>query len=508
MQRMINGLTKNSWYLNKPLCECRNLFQKEDRGYLAHFYHCQCGWSEVIITAQSDIPVYACEACDNKEFANRYYVDKSDFSLYGKELEVTYECKKIENGFRAAAFIDIPEDTDFMRKKMVFAKYPVVYYTIYLNGKTEQHTKIYLENTNIENTLVTMLHEYIISQYQGFPKILFKSKKEKVEAILFFLSNPKLLNFAFYYWDIDQSLPKLYKPEKPVNTEEMLQYVLNGRKERTVKRALFQKHQKLQDNIKSSDKLCPFTPDDYTFDPKTAFVICRCIDDPNIASNLLAEDFVIFDTRYGHGDLRFGSDISYKKTKSSMKDEHQLYLHDLIWFILFLKNYYTEKQIAKLLLKAERDLDKWMDTLLLAKHFKNVIKKVFRKVKPTIRNLHSEIIRCSEYKENKKIQAITFSYKPKYRSACSKINDLEFKLPYTGAELSSWARTLHNCMTGYAYDILSGTTAIYGIFRGNEIVYAVEIYREVTEQSSGKYNKEVPNKDKLLIDAWFREWFQ
>ena len=136
------------------------------------------------------------------------------------------------------------------------------------------------------------------------------------------------------------------------------------------------------------------------------------------------------------------------------------------------------------------------------------MKKVFRKVKPTVKSLHTEIIRCSEYKKNRKIQSMQFSYADTYKSACIKTSDLEFKLPDTGSELSNWAHSLHNCMAGYAYTVLAEKTVIYGVFRDNKIIYAVEIHKKNMGQCLGKYNQEVPASDLKLIDYWFEKSFQ
>ena len=491
----MNNTIKNSWRVRKLLTSCRNLFQKEDRGYMAYFYHCQCGWSDVVVTAHNYTPLYCCEVCANEKFIDGYLVDKGGFNLHGADLVLSYMCMPVDNGFRSVAYIDVPIDVDFMRKKMLFTRYELAYYSLYLNGKSAKDINIDLKNIDLENTLASMIRKYIITNYEGTIPIPFQNDKEKSAAILFFLAHPHFMDFAFYYWDIAPSLPKLYKPKMPVTVEEVLYYLLNDRKERTVKHALFCKHKWLEERIKNNKISVSFTPDEYTFDPQTVFVICRCIEDPNIVSRLLMEDFVIFDNRYGYYHLEF-------------RKSHHLYLHDLIWFIIFLKSYYTEKQIADLLLNIEADMNKWMDTLALAKHFRGTIKKVFRRVKLTVKSLHNEMIRCSEDKENRKIQNMKFSYADIYKLACSKVNDLEFKLPDTGLELSNWAQSLHNCMAGYAYTVLSKETVIYGIFRNNQIVYAVEIYKNCMEQCLGKYNQEIPVNDLELIDHWFEKSFQ
>jgi hypothetical protein len=301
----------------------------------------------------NDTPyTYICKQCENKEFINGYNAKKSDFYLTGKKLNVTYKCMRTDEGFKAVAYIDVPVNTNFMRRKILFENYDIAYYSISFRGE-EQKSYILLKDEDIEKNLENKLRAYIIENYTDYPNISLLNKKwldkkDKTEAILFFLSHPYLQDFEFFYWDIDQSIPKLYTPKNNVSVKQMLTYLLNGKTERSVRRALFNQYQELQNKIRNLDRYFSLTPETYTFDPRMPFVICRCFSDPNIVSMLLREQLSIPSREHEYYDPHFDIDTTFS-------------LKELIWLIWFLKKYYSEKQIAKLLLSIDEYKQEWLD---------------------------------------------------------------------------------------------------------------------------------------------------
>jgi len=464
---------------------------------MAHFFYCACGEEDAVITNDTSY-TYSCKKCGNKEFINGYNAKKSDFYLTGKKLNVRYRCFQNEEGFRAVAYIDVPVDTNFIRKKILFETYDIAHYSISFKGE-EQKSYILLKDEDIEKNLENKLRAYIIENYTDSPNISvldkkWLDKKDKTEAILFFLAHPYLQNFEFYYWKINHSIPKLYSPKNNVTVKQILTYLLNGKTERSVRRALFNQYQQLQNKIRNLDRYFSLKPESYIFDPRMPFVICRSFEDPNIVSLLLSKQLFIPEREHEYYDPHFDIGTTFS-------------LKELIWFIWFLKRHYSEKQIAKLLLSIDAYKQEWLDLIGLVQLYRRAISKEFRKVKLTVSHLHNEIIRCSENKENELIRHMKFTYSTKIKEACCKVNDLEFRLPYVGSELSKWALSLHNCMSGYAQYIETGRTVIYGLFKNNEIVYAVEVFNNEIRQCSGKYNNDVDIEDMATIEKWFQLFF-
>ncbi len=61
-------------------------------------------------------------------------------------------------------------------------------------------------------------------------------------------------------------------------------------------------------------------------------------------------------------------------------------------------------------------------------------------------------------------------------------------------------------MFRYSDDIHRNKSIIYGVFRDNELKYAVEIKDNAIGQSYGIYNSVVSTEDMRVIKAWFLEW--
>ena len=434
---------ENSWHFSKPLHQCQNLFRKQNLGYTAHFFHCACGLDETIVSGDKKPYPYRCEVCGNDRFISEYNVEESDFSITGKRLNIWCECSRESDGFKATASIYIPVGADFMRKKIIFRRHTIAYYTISLDGERGISTGLQY-NEDFANKLEAMLWKYIIDSYENPHNIPILNKKwsdrqKKVRAILFFLSYPGLKAFEFYCWDIDERFPKLHKAKDDIDLEEALYYLLDGRKERSIKRALFIRYGKFQEKVRYLERYISFVPKPNLFDPKIPFVICRCFKDPNIVSNLLLTMTTLFDNSVMRPNVK---------------------LDTLIWFIIFLKRHYTEKQLAALLLKVEYDIYEWLDTLLLVSYHKRIIKEEFTKVKLSVPRLHNEIIRCGEHKKNEIINKMIFLYTPAEKAACTEVDGMLYRLPTTGAELQEWAGILHNCIAGYADSIEYGETVI------------------------------------------------
>jgi hypothetical protein len=61
-------------------------------------------------------------------------------------------------------------------------------------------------------------------------------------------------------------------------------------------------------------------------------------------------------------------------------------------------------------------------------------------------------------------------------------------------------------MFGYANNIKSGHSIIYGVFKDDELLYAVEIQKMKIVQALGKFNRQIEEDDRKVIDIWFSEY--
>ena len=85
---------------------------------------------------------------------------------------------------------------------------------------------------------------------------------------------------------------------------------------------------------------------------------------------------------------------------------------------------------------------------------------------------------------------------------------MEFRLPTNGDALAQWAHTLHNCLKGYIDVVYFGYVAIYGVFKDNTLMYAVEISDGKIGQMSGKYDVPIASKDAEVIEQWHQNLFR
>lgn len=462
---------QNSWYMSKPLSECKNLFSKEEVSeYQAHFYHCECGHNEVALSSNGETPLYQCEQCDNTCFIN-IDVKKGYLTLHYTNLNFIYECKKVDDGYIVNTYLNIPYHADFLRNKLLYKKEFIASLTVSFS-KRSHIFKLPRKNFRAIDILKRKTKDFIIKD-TGDELIYYKDSLNKIEEIHPFSFNPNLIDTEFSFWKkIDLRI--LNNPKSRIGVIEMLHYLLNYRKERSLKRVLFEKYKQLQDD----------GPSFGFFDPLGPFVVSRCFNDPNIASKLLKNDCMI----------------------SEPLEEGRYSLHDMIWFLMFLKKHYREKQIAKMLLDFKNEWHIWSDIIFLVPNNKRILKRKFNKVKLTIENLHNEIIRCTIEAQRKPLVKLKFSYEENYKQACTKMVDLEFRLPSTNEELWYWAECLHNCISGYYDAIEKRRTTIYGAFRDHKILYAIEVTSLEINEMSGKYNNVIPIEDKNIINKWWEKY--
>ena len=209
------------------------------------------------------------------------------------------------------------------------------------------------------------MHNFIIEE-TGNNLVYYKDSLKTQEERYPFNFNPNLIDPEFSFWKkID--LRALRYPKNPISIVDMLHYLLNHRKERSLKRTLFKKY----------TQLLKHSPNPNTFNPLAPFVISRCFDDPNIASKLLSKDLAIFSledaTDYGVLSLVNADGV---EIPDNGKFSRFVFINLQIWFIKFLKIHYTENQLAKMFLgQSDNMWSLWSDILSMAAGNKRTIKR-------------------------------------------------------------------------------------------------------------------------------------
>lgn len=478
--------TQNSWYMRKSLSDCPNLFsKKETNNYQAHFYDCKCGIMKVVLSSNIEIPIYQCEACDNIHFVDASKAKKGYFILQQNEnLPLHYECKKVYDGYIINAFLNIPYDADFMREQLLYKKEFIA--SLLVSSLEEKYFfNLPVEHFKEKDVLQRKIHKFIIEDTND-KLVYYKDFLKKQELIYPFHFHPNLRDSEFYLWNKIE-LRALINPKNPIGVVEMLHYLLNNRKERSLKRVLFKKY---THQLRLSPTL-------NSFNPLAAFVISRCFDDPNIASKLLAEDLAI---------LSFEYDTEGREWPYFGKFASSIFIYFQIWFIKFLKIHYRENQLAKMFLEQDSVWHLWSDTLSLIAGNKRIIKRNFEKVKLTLENIHDEIVRCTNAQENEELIKLQFSYEENFEKACITMDNIEFRLPFTGKELGTWAQDMHNCISGYGLAIKNRYTTIYGAFRDDKMLYTIEASASEINEMSGKYNSEISTSDTNIINQWWKKY--
>ena len=297
--------------------------------------------------------------------------------------------------------------------------------------------------------------------------------RKKIKVLEFFLENHDLKDLEFYFWDENVLVfDQIMKDHQTVL--EMISYVLNYRKEKSVKRAYINSYKE------SMSK-------NY-YDPKADLVFARMIKDPNHLVKLI--------------QIR-------PEIKNKLFDPIEEL--DIYAFFDFLKAKFTDQSIVKLFQNiTNEDLANHYlrDTIKMYKHSIRARENV--KLKENIKCLHNELIRFSR-EEEKKLESlrelqskyIEFKYNLSHINAQIELGTLSFKLPMNNNQLGFWSNELNNCMFSYVTDIQKGLSTIYGVYKNQNLKYAVEIQFGKIVQALGASNKSIDEDDMQIIEQWF-----
>ena len=345
-------------------------------------------------------------------------------------------------------------------------------YSLFIDDRVQSFKKLLLDEAKESLYNYVMMNKSKTIEWIDDNELKEFSIDDKLKYLTFFLKNSHLKEYRFFFWKMDSLHNHTIKYKTQV---KMLEFIADNRKEKSIKKALYQGY---ENSINYIGYYYPYS--DYIFS--------RSIKNIDLLIKL-----------YG----------IYPAIKQHIFTDETFTV--AIEFIQFLKQYYTEKQIVRLFIEDMQDvkeyknrLNNWRDTLrmLQTRNAFGSLEEHFSKVKLTTKKLHDEIVRVFHIVSYELDARESFEYEEVYLSACCTYKKLEFRLPLTVKELSLWAKMLHNCMFGYSRRIHEQRSIIYGVFREEELLYAVELNGFRILQAKAVSNNSVPVEDMNVINGW------
>ena len=489
-----------SWYLTLNINNLKTLFSQENLPYEVDCYLCSCSHKEIIMKNRNDIlDEFECKNCQNKLFynANKYHSNSLWYqqlnSILDNEFLSNIEAEIIideENNLKSFIGLKIPISIDLASEEIIYTTKKIFEVEINKSGNIKdnlfvnlhfEELKSYREkrdeayfNVHIEENILINRHHLVkifknrilekLKTFYLFEKINHFEKIISFEEVAFFYSHSFILDYEFYYWKNIELLPT-----HNMNLLNGLQFILNYRKEKSLKKAVFLDYKKqLEEN-----KAYYFT---------YVYCITRLIKDVNIAKRMIELDFSY------HLEI--------------LDESFRLYE-----FINFLLERFNEKQIENIFkgyLKNKNERFWLIDSINLYSELKDEIYNLTLS-KANYITIHDQLGNFQRRFTERAIFDMTFEYEKKYINACYKIEDYEIYLPNTGNELYEWAEKLENCLFSYGFQIKDRRTTIYGFFIDNEIKFAIEIKNKKIVQARKKFNKTLSTKENDLVDNWFKK---
>ena len=488
-------MKKLSWKIITKLATTKNLFDKQ-LPYLVFGFVCSCGHSKIIV--DDGTIDYCCLNCKNNIFldANFYnqndtwfkpieelfeeeFLELLDFDTYIKDEFICYELA-----------IEIPYKIELASEKIISKKR--IIYKLNIDEKLKYKEKIGANFRNVYNLKLALydklstntldnplLEDKILKRLKGRYKNPILHNSKTIKEFLFLYKRPYLQDREFTQWKNIELLPT----NKNFTIKEALSFLLNNRKEKSLKKAVLIDYQKQQSLTNK-------------YNPIQAYVFSRVVEDVNILKELLALDikahieniaysrhsFNIYNENYVYKTFynytlyikkRVINEVAFKKHFENLSKKDNYILSDLVeilWKIGF-----DERLFPKL------NFDELFNGLLLF--------------------LKNQTTSISKVRSNE-----DYWYPKTIKNACVEIDSYSVRVPKNNKELLEWGEVLDNCLSGYNSWIYCKTTLVFGFFKGNTLYFVVEISNGAIVQSSYKNNKELKEADKKIVDIWYEKY--
>ncbi len=357
---------KNSWILSVK--------NKTDAKY-RHHYFCSCTKEFKLQTEinEPEAPDILCPMCGNDYFKDAVIFEDIQSTKIWKYFKWSTVVSENDKHWKVTLKYEVPIYNDTVNKveikdrellHIVFRKdgsssHRVSYtskiisqYSLYLDDKVQSLKNLLLDEAKENLYNYVMMHKSKTIEWIDDKAIKEFSSDNKLKYLTFFLKNSHLKEHRFFFWRMDNIHNHTMKYTTQV---EMLNFIVDNRKEKSIKKALYQEYENSINHI--------------GYYPYSDYIFSRSIE--NI--DLLIKLYRIYPAIKQHifTDETFAVAVE---------------------FILFLKRHYTEKQIVRLFIEDMQDvkeyknrLNNWRDTLRMLQTrtaFKS-LEEHFSKVKLT-----------------------------------------------------------------------------------------------------------------------------
>ena len=487
-------LLQNSWYLKNNglhhfFCTCGNYnvldVVKVENPYLDMI---EFKREEIDFTKISELtyhPDNQCDFCGNERYLDMKSLLFESKTRYWSNVKWDYEKKIDTNSWSIVSFLNIPKFDENIQK-IVIEKLELSRFVIEKNGNSSYVEYVEKVKYFLKKILVIDEEYFIVEKIlknkmsQNIANFMLKNPseslawlegEEKLENILFFLKNPKLRFKDIIYWQNKEYFLDFLSEYQYL--EPSLAYILNHRKEKSVRKAQFKSYKKMMS--------------EGGYSPMADYIFSRTIEDVNHLLRALNMDTDI------KKKLFLGCNIV------------NTYL-----FIDFLKKYYEEKHIVKFWLSITKDdLNHFLlrDTtdMFNTKELREELIKRFRKTALNIRSIHHELTNCSRELKIENQEKAILEYSDFIFDSQVTRENITYMLPMSSKILHSWGISLGNCIYSYFHKVSMGKTIIFGLFIDEKLTYAIEIVNHKIVQASSSYNRPIPKLDREKIDKWFKE---
>ena len=457
-----------SWKLTSNTIEQNTLLKNSNEVYDIDLFVCSCEDFDFVVKDQNDSVHYICKECENEIYydANEANENIGQFVDRLKDITqfLTFEIEKESDIISSVCYLNLPYKFSFLEESFEYKK--VYIYKLHVNKKGDISKTQYgfIPSPEISTIMTNKLYPYILLQRQ-INQIDLLSKKTFNMINNEFIENIDLIDYELLDWELTNI--------KVNYLDEAFQYILNQRKEKSVKRAIYEAYEKM---IRSDGK----------FNPIYTYALTKHIKDPNILSKVINLPFYqkILDT--------------YSENDKELLD------NGFESFIVFLKKYYSETQIYNMLKSEKSRLLK--DIIQEIVFYEGYQGNSFQKTKANLKLLHNALVKANKTQRDIIALEMSFSYVKNVQDRCIDIDGYLVLLPTTGKELSQYANDLENCMLGYADSIYNNETVIYLFFREGEIKFAVEILDNQLWQASSRDNNLLNKSEKEVLKKWLNRF--
>jgi hypothetical protein len=480
---------ENSWYIK--------------RDGLHHFF-CQCGTHDIlenniennssfeIIKFKRDeiefskipnlfYPDNCCKLCGNERYLDMKSLFFEAETRIWSEIKWTYEIKENEESWTSISFLNVPifeeNSTSVMFKKLklstaIISKYGKSFYTMHHEHFFEKSMIIDGKHWSLSQFLHEDMSQNILKFIIENPLDSIKWLKEDINSLdelIFFLEYPNICFKDIYFWKNSKYFLEQYQSYQ--NIESFLDFFLNHRKEKSLRKAHFNAYKEMMQNG--------------GYNPLVDYIFSRVIEDRNHLLKILNMDITIKESIFNYSSI---ADINY--------------------FMDFLKRHYHEKHIVRFWLSITKEdlthfLVRDVINLFSADEMRVELNENFEKTPLNIKAIHDELMRRNRrvcHTENK-----VFIYSDAMVKAQVKLEDISYVLPINSQTLNEWGRILHNCLFFYSNKVFNREITIFGLFVDNKLMYAIEIERDIIVQASSAYNKALTSLEQEKIDRWYKD---